>query len=372
MTYVGFAQEVGPSVGAPFRLSPGVLAAAVRANRILARQLGWGCVVGGRVNGAAVVTFLTASAGPLVADLFTGAVTEEALAHAVARWQRTVLRRPATGRLDAGTWNEMVRRGAIPRPAFEQRRWRVLHGGRQLGVFEKTAPYLKVETATTGGAQLQMGFRVTDMGAVRRAGFVTAAGAPFFRWIQTVEFIRQTTPGPDAPAGAVRRFIRRAGRQVDPTRRTTPTSQQDAFPYYWDEVLMPGGARFLITNFLNQTAPNGLCYDLVFSDRPSVGLAGLVADLPGRRDYNNYELALVGVRPARAGKPTQNVILNTVRWGYDVVFVAGRPQVRLNRLEAGPIGGTPAFRAVLAEDHRLGRYPGHCFVGAFPRAARCP
>jgi hypothetical protein len=359
-----------------FRLAPGDLAAAVQANRTHARQLGWGCLIGGRVHAPVVIRFLMTSARALVEDLLGGPATEEALAHAVARWQRTELRRPATGRLDARTWNEMVRRGAIPRPTYEQRTWRVIYRGAQLGVLDKTAPYLKLETPAFGGASLDIGFRATNMHAVRRAGFVTTAGEPFFRWIQTVEFIRQVTPGVDTPLapGAVRRFIRRAGIQVDPTRRTTPTVLQDAFPYYWDEVVMPApsGDQFLVTRFMNTEAPNGLCYDLLFVDRPRVGLPGLVADLPGRRDYNNYELALVGVRPPKPGKQTQNVILNTIRWGYDIVFERGAPRVRLNSLQTGPFGGSPALRAVLAADARAGRYPGHCFVGDFPRHARCP
>jgi hypothetical protein len=270
----------------------------------------------------------------------------------------------------------MVRRGAIPRPTYGPRTWRVMYRGEQLGVLDKTAPYQKLQTVHTGGAALEIGFRVTDMNAVRRAGFITSGGNPFFRWIQTVEFVRQTSPNLDTPLppGAVRRFIRRAGLQVDPTRRTTPTVLQDAFPYYWDEVVMPApnGDRYLVTRFMNRTATNGLCYDLLFVDQASVNLARLMADLPGRRDYNNYELALVGVRPAQPGKKTQNVILNTVRWGYDIVFVRNSPTVHLNPLQAGPVGGTSALRAVLAADIRAGRYPGHCFVGDLARAARCP
>ena len=380
MTYVdvrsayelGNAPPVRPG-GGPFLLSPADLAAAVQVNRNLARQLGWGCLVGGRVHAPVVIRFLMTSARRLVGDLLGVPATEEALAHALARWQRTELRHPATGRLDARTWSEMARRGAIPRPAYEPRTWRVVYRGEQLGVLDKTAPYRKLETVDFGGASLDIGFRATDMNAVRRAGFVTSSGEPFFRWIQTVEFIRQLSPDLDTPVppGAVRRFIRRAGLQVDPTRRSTPMVEQDAFPYYWDEVVM-ADPQYLVTRFMSRTAPNGLCYDLLFEDRARVRLARLVADLPGRRDYNNYELALVGVRPPQPGKKTQNVILNTVRWGYDIVFERGAPRVRLNRLQTGPFGGTSAFRAVLAADIRAGRYPGHCFVGDVPRAARCP
>jgi hypothetical protein len=367
-----------PSTSPPasINLGPAELAAAVRANRVLARQLGWGCVIGGRVRANLVVRFMVRSWRALLAGLFGGVSNEEDLAHAIARWQAAELRQRATGHLDARTWAEMVRRGALPRRTYEPRRWSVTFSGGPLGVIEKTAPYVKVETPGVGGAGMQLGFRVTDMQAVRRAGFITAAGEPFFRWIQVVEFIRQTTPPPGTPLapGATVHFVRRAGRQVDPTLRSTPPAPQDPFPYYWDEVAMPPplGATYLVTNFMHRTAPNGLCYDLIFSDWPRVNLAALAVDLPGRRDYNNYELALVGVRPGTAGASTRIVILNTILWGYDIVFEGGIPRVRLSALRQGPRGGTPAFRATLATDIRAGRYPGHCFVGNFPSGARCP
>lgn len=365
----------------PVGLGPRQLAQAVQANRVLARQLGWGCIVSGRVRAAPAVNRMLRPWGHLLAGLMhfdpdTAEASEEDFAQAVARWQQAELRHGPDGRVDARTWAEMVRRGALPRGTFERRSWPVMFRGRRLGILEKTAPYLRVATPQLGGAQLQVAFRATDMGAVRRAGFVTAAGEPYFRWIQVVEFVRQTDPPPRDPPVAFR-FIRRAGRQVDPTRRTTPPVFQDLFPYYWDEIVMPAPlgdtvGEFHISHFTNRPTPNGLCYDLIFGDFASVPIGQLAADLPGRRDYNNYELALVGVRPPMPGGRTQNVILNTLRWGYDIFFEGGAPRVRLNRLQAGPWGGTQALRAVLGRE-AAGSFPDHCFVGSgYPPAARCP
>jgi hypothetical protein len=104
-------------------------------------------------------------------------------------------------------------------------------GGRQLGVIDKTASYQRcfyanLNCATrpspgdqAGGAILHLGFRVTDMAAVQRAGFVDATGEDRFRWIQVLEFItvpvdrigRSTTPQERA-AG----FVRQAGRSTRP------------------------------------------------------------------------------------------------------------------------------------------------------------
>jgi hypothetical protein len=372
------AFELPPHRGAappapPVALGPRQLAEAVRANRVLARQLGWGCVVGGELRPLREVNRILHRLGsPGPTGVPFSRENEESLAQDIARWQRTELHRRPNGQLDAGTWAEMIRRGALPPRRFEPRSWPVTFAGRRLGILEKTAPYERVQTAQVGGAVLQVAFRATDMDAVRRAGFVTATGEPFFRWIQVVEFIRRLDPPPSDVPPPVQHFIRRAGRQIDPTQRLNPPGAQDDHPYYWDEApTRTFGRTFHIDNFRNRMAPNGLCYDLIFSDTPSVPIQQLAAELPGRRDYNNYELALVGVRPASSGRPTQNVILNTIRWGYDIVFEGGAPRVRLNSLQAGTQGGTRAMQALLGREIR--RFPGHCFVGSgYPLAARCP
>ena len=87
----------------------------------------------------------------------------------------------------------------------------------------------------------------------------------------------------------------------------------------------------------------------------------------GRRVYWNAEVALVGVRPGQ-----RNVILNTVKWGFDLVVEGGVRIVKLNALSAGPFGGSPDFRQVLSRAIQAGSFHGHCFVGtSFPSTARC-
>jgi hypothetical protein len=83
--------------------------------------------------------------------------------------------------------------------------------------------------------------------------------------------------------------------------------------------------------------------------------------------------ALVGVRQGRAGgRLRRNVILNTVRWGYDLVVEPSGPTVRLNALTAGPFGGSPALRRVLNRAIAAGEFRDDCFVGpGFTGAARC-
>jgi hypothetical protein len=160
-------------------------------------------------------------------------------------------------------------------------------GGRQLGVIDKTASYQRcfyanLNCATrpspgdqAGGAILHLGFRVTDMAAVQRAGFVDATGEDRFRWIQVLEFItvpvdrigRSTTPQERA-AG----FVRQASRAVDPTSLIDRPQNLDRHPYYWDEetptTADPSFRQFHINNVLNQPGPNRLAYDLLFEDTP--------------------------------------------------------------------------------------------------------
>ena len=66
------------------------------------------------------------------------------------------------------------------------------------------------------------------------------------------------------------------------------------------------------------------------------------------------------------------MILNTVRWGYDLVVEPSGPTVKLNALTAGPFGGSAAFRRVLNRAIAGGEFRDDCFVGpGFTGAARC-
>jgi hypothetical protein len=215
-----------------------------------------------------------------------------------------------------------------------------------LGVLEKTFPYLEASDPATGRIVIQMGFRVTDLDAVRRAGFVNASGAVNFRWIQVLETNR---PLQGPPTGATVTLVRRYRRYVDPN-----SSLRDNHPYYWDEE-GEGDPTLRNARFSNVQAHNGLCYDLIFEDSPGRPLREAS---PGRRVYWNAETALVGVRPGH-----RNVILNTFHWGFDIVVERGTPSVRFNALQAGRYGGSPAFRQVLSRAIRSGQFPGHCFVG---------
>jgi hypothetical protein len=312
--------------------------------------------VGGQVRPIPeLLTFLGLAAG----------ATEEDVARAVAQWQQTQLRQRGDGQLGAGTWAQMLRRTppVIPPVRFKKAAWPVTFNGRRLGILEKTAPYEVVNAGGLGGASIQLGFRVTDMDAVRRAGFVDG-GEDNFRWIQRIITNRQLTD-----TG----IIRRHGRYVDPQSGT-----RDAHPYYWDNPGQ-GDARFRIGRFINRqafspTTPNSsrLCYDLIFEDVPKRDLSEAA---PGRRVYWNAEVALVGVRPPRTGSAVvRNVILNTVFWGFDLVIEGGTPGVRLNAISGGPRGGTVQFKRALSEAMQTTppNFPNHCFVGGgFSRAARC-
>ena len=328
------------------------LASAVRANRLLARQIGWGCVGGGRVSveNPALRTLLGIAAG----------ASEEDIANAIERWQIANMGGRGDGQLGPRTWTRMN----VVRPGrFRQLRIPVNFGGRQLGVIEKTAPYIETRTATNFGVDIEFAFRVTNMDAVRRAGFVDGAN-PHFRWIQVFELRRFGSA--DAREARVQTLRRRAGgRVIDPTDALEPL---DAHPYYWDEdaSLNPSVD---IANFVNRPAQNGLCYDLIFFDGPTMPTT---AALPGSRAYFNFETALVGVR--LVGTTRRNVILNTVLWGFDIVQVSGVPTLHLSSVRQGPFGGSASLKRVMSVESTAARpaWRDHCFVGSgYSRAATC-
>jgi hypothetical protein len=105
-------------------------------------------------------------------------------------------------------------------------------------------------------------------------------------------------------------------------------------------------------------------YDNVFKDSPSTAQV----PAPGApRLVRRLELAVVGVRPGN-----RNTLLQTVRWGFDVVRVGGVIQVQEAAITVGPTGGSALMRRVLSRETLAGAFPGHCFVGGgFPRAVRC-
>jgi hypothetical protein len=368
-TQEGPGQAVGPSVwlpvstgsrlGQPVGLDAASLNAAIRANRILARQIGWGCVVGGQVR---PIPELLALLG-----LAAGA-TEEDMAQAIARYQGP----RGDGQLGPRSWAQMLLPGppgqpVVPRLNFTPASFPVAFRGRKLGVLEKTAPYGKCffngaagspcrgtrnnTLGERGGCRIQLGFRVTDIEAVRSAGFVDATGAPRFNWLQVINTNRPLVEGP--PIQVVRRFRR----YVDPA-----AIPRDVRPYYWDE---PGE----LTGFVNRQAVDArfpsasrLCYDLIFFDMPS----RLLSDAqPGLGVFWNAEVALVGIRTGN-----RNVTLNTVTWGFDIRPEPGGLMVRVNALRAGRFGGSTVFRQVIARELRGGHFPGHCFFG-LPGAVGC-
>lgn len=333
-------------------LSATQLNAAVRANRLLARQIGWGCVVGGRVRvqNPALQTLLGIGGG----------ASEEDIANAIERWQVANMGGRGDGQLGPRTWTRMN----VVRPGrFRQLRIPVNFGGRQLGVIEKTAPYVETRTATNFGVDIEFAFRVTNMDAVTRSGFVDGT-EPHFRWIQVFELRRfGVTDSRETDVQTLRR--RAGGRVIDPT---SALESLDPHPYYWDEdaSLNPSVD---IARFVNRPAQNGLCYDLIFFDGPTFPTT---AALPGSRAYFNFETALVGVR--EVGGTTRNVILNTVLWGFDIVLASGLPTLRLSAVRQGPFGGSAGFKRVMSAEATATppSFPGHCFVGrGYARAATC-
>jgi hypothetical protein len=363
-----FEFEGGAPVAPPPALSGAALARAVAANRILARRFGWGCVIGGNVQPIQeILTLLGLAAG----------ASEEDIARAIARWQQTLFGRPGDGQLGPGSWARILqmRPAVIPAFPFKREAWDVTFGGQKLGVLEKTAPYEECyldagDNAWAGtcrprptvntnraGSRIQLGFRILNMAAVRRAGFVHPNGEPHFNFTQMIETNRPLVPGP--PVHVVRRYRR----LIDPT-----VVARDNHPYFWDEPGPPGD----IAENIHRVAADPhfprasrLCYDFLFWDFANRALAD--ANPPGLGLYWNAEVVLVGIRAAN-----RNVALNSVKWGFDIRPAPGGPTVRLNGLHRGPFGGSKMFRQVLAQEIRAGNFPGHCFVGGgFGRGAVC-
>jgi hypothetical protein len=353
------------------------LAAAVQANRRLARQLGWGCVVHDKLQ-------LNEAPRPRLYDLLgLGArPSEEDFAQAVEQFQVKEMRqRTGDGQIGPGTWKELLRRGVLPANKFAPFSQSITFGGRKLGVLEKTRAYEKCffdpvagaacRAARSGiagegaGAIIELGFRVTDIDAVRRAGFVDGYGEPFFRWIQIVEFITRPV---FTPAGAFTgTFVRRASGEIDPTEVAgIPAAQIDLHPYYWDEESRGGALPELnIDRWIHRRGQNGLCYDLVFMDQATFPLITVSPPAPwtkpGSHAYFNFELALVGVKP---GEKIQNFVLYTVKWGYDIFMKGGQPTVDLNGLNPGPTNGSPTFKKIMNREFNRDAFPGHCMAGS--------
>jgi len=263
----------------------------------------------------------------------------------------------------------------ISRLNFQTMSWPVVFGGRKLGILEKTAPYelcfldpgsnacratRKGVADERGAARIQLGFRITDIEAVRRANFVDSTGAPHFNFVQMIETNRPLQEGPPGPGGTpIVQVVRRYRRYIDPT-----AIPRDNHPDYWDE---PGD----ISQNINRQArdaffPNGsqLCYDVLFWDQPSRRLADAQ---PGKGVYWNAEVALVGIRTGK-----KNVVLNSVEWGFDIRLQPGGLTVRLNALRAGSVGGSTAFRRVVSQEIRTGNFAGHCFTGSgYTGTAKC-
>ena len=330
---------------------------AVAGNRRTAVDIHWGCFAGGniRIN----VEVLDLLGLPIDTD-----PDERKFANAVAAYQRTK-GLPPTGIIDAQTW------GAIqkdrPPQKFKPLVIPVVLNGAKLGYLEKTRPYVTTDDGTSGGAHIQIGFRITDNDAVRKAGFADTGGRPPFRWIQTIEFVANRLPHiPFMPPA----YIRHHHQVIDPTALLAGTVP-DQHPYYWDEETPRGApadaAKFLNDNFINQPADNRLCYDLIFEDLPHFLK---IAATPGRRAYFNVETALVGINRTSLTGPTRNTILDTVKWGFDLVAEKGKTEVRLNHLGPGVKGGSATFKQIISK--QIGDFPNHCFVGAgFSKAATC-
>ncbi len=352
------------------------LTAAVAANRRLARQLGWGCIVANKLQ-------LNEAPRPRLYDLLgLGArASEEDFAKAVEQFQvKEMKQRTGDGQLGPGAWKELLRRNVLPANKFAPFSKAITFGGRKLGVLEKTSAYEKCffdpatdsacRAARSGianegaGAMIELGFRVTDIDAVRRAGFVDGYGEPFFRWIQIVEFITRPVL---TPAGALTGFVRRASGEIDPMEVVgIPAEELDLHPYYWDEeTLGRASAGLNIDHWIHRRGQNGLCYDLVFMDRATFPLITVSPPAPwtrpGSHAYFNFELALVGVRP---GEKIQNFVLYTVKWGYDIFMKGGQPTVDLNGLHPGPTNGSATFKKIMNREFKRDAFPGHCMAGS--------
>ncbi len=371
--------------------------AAVAANQVLARRIGFACVLGGRL-----ITDPNHPGGfnlPLPGLPRRGAPlpggrppSEPDIVRAIAAWQR-LNRVPVDGRIGPETWRRMQNdpRLGIPRPTYAPFSMNISHGGRTLGVVEKVAPYrdcfrtvsgtsaaltlgpcnrTRVTGVTHGGSEVHMGFRVTDMDAVRAAGFVDGAGEPQFRWVQAWVL---RAPNFMPTTSQLRRF----NQIIDPTFHLGMPN--DRHPYYNYEVSLPGTAAGLFIDLHTRQrsldpSSNGLCYDLLFVDAPTFPLSSTTVQ---RRAFFNFETALVGVRGniRAAGTPKRNVVLRTFRWGYDLVVNGPNVEVHMNALSAGSVGGSDTFRRIIggeiARPTNPGGYDNHCFMGAFPPGARC-
>jgi hypothetical protein len=339
------------------------LTKAVHENRAFAESLHWGCIVAGNVRaGEEVLKKLR------LWSRFGKLPNEQTFAKALSVWQKKKLVRQ-DGILNGPTWTMLL--ADIPAAKFKPLLLPVFYKGVKLGFLEKTMPYQRCfydsltakdcHAASTGrageygGAEIEFGFRITNMDAVKKAGFADDKG-PQFRWIQTVEFIT-------VPAATPSGFKRSHSQVIDPT--VLAGAIPDKHPYYWDEETPPhSSSYFLNSNFTNQVAKNQLCYDLIFKDYPK---APLIAAKPGQRAYFNFEVALVGKKP---GSITRNVILNSIKWGYDIFITGGKPNVDLNRFGPGPLGGSATFRKILSK--QITDFPKHCFEGdGYSAAATC-
>jgi hypothetical protein len=338
-------------------LSKHDLPVAVAGNRRSAPDIHWGCFTGGNVRVSDDVLDL------LGLPILT-APDERKFANTVAAYQKTK-GLPSTGILDAQTWSAIQK--DLPAQKFKPLVIPVVFNSAKLGYLEKTKPYVTTDDGTSGGAHIQFGFRITDNDAVRKAGFADTGGRPPFRWIQTIEFVASRLPHvPFMPPT----YIRRHHQVIDPTALMAGTFP-DQHPYYWDEETPHGApdgdAKFLNDNFINRPAKNRLCYDLIFEDLPHFMK---IAATPGRRAYFNVETALVGINRSSLKGPTRNTILDTVKWGFDLVAEKGKTEVRLNHLGPGEKGGSASFKKILSG--QIKDFPNHCFVGpGFSKAATC-
>lgn len=330
------------------------LPVAVRANLVQAKEIGWACLSGGKVQ-------------PIqqLLDLFKfpSIPSEEDFACAVAKWQ-TGKRIPGSGILDARTWNAMN----LITPMKYQMKWDVYYGGKKLGILEKATPYIKCyrtgtgpcsadwfAAADSGGVEIEFGFRITDMDAVRKAGFVDDKDQPVFRWIQSIETNRKLDQGTQT-------LIKKYSKYVDPN---PVAGKFDKHPYYWNEAGEGTDPDLRVTRYTNTASlSNGLCYDLIFYDRPSRPIAESTA---GKRVFWNAEVALVGVK-----KNKRNVILDAITWGFDLVHASGKVEVKRNALARGQRGGSTLFRSTLESALTAGQFPDHCFASAgFGKAVTC-
>ena len=327
---------------------------AVKANRTWAKLIGWGCLKDGKVEAVEkLYKFLK----------FTSVPTEEALACAIADWQVSK-KVNATGILDKRTWDAM---NVIKKLAFPQA-WDIYFMGNKLGVLEKTTPYVKCYTGSdgichlmptsssvSGGVEIEFGFRITDMDAVKKAGFIDDKGLPVFRFVQVIETNRRLDQGTQT-------LIKKYSKYVDPN---PTTGKFDKHPYYWNEKGEGPDVGLQVQTYTNYTSTsNNLCYDLVFYDRPSRPLSEATT---GKRVFWNAEAALIGVR-----KGKRNVILDSFTWGFDIVVSGGKPEIKRNGLNKGVRGGSQKFRKIVNDAILAGQFPGHCFFGpGFSGVAVC-